>query len=105
MVLRLLFLLGGLLRATEPAPRCETGQETLGKAHRPKSPPSSLLPSLGDEQGKGLQLPGEGGRSCHSPLGGDQLFGNVQAASDETGAVDGKAGGGGALQQKNKSGT
>ncbi|XP_010020536.1 PREDICTED: carboxypeptidase Z [Nestor notabilis] len=31
MVLRLLLLLGGLLRATKPAPRCETGQETLGQ--------------------------------------------------------------------------
>ncbi|CAN8208091.1 unnamed protein product [Coccothraustes coccothraustes] len=31
MVLRLLLLLAGLLRATKPAPRCETGQETLGQ--------------------------------------------------------------------------
>ncbi|XP_013034603.2 carboxypeptidase Z [Anser cygnoides] len=31
MVLRVLLLLTGLLRATEPAPRCETGQETLGQ--------------------------------------------------------------------------
>lgn len=36
MVLRLLLLLGGLLRATEAAPRCETGQETLGKANHLK---------------------------------------------------------------------
>lgn len=35
MVLRLLLLLAGLLRATKPAPRCETGQETLGKANHP----------------------------------------------------------------------
>lgn len=50
MVLRFLLLLGGLLRATKPAPRCETGQETLGKADNPKSPPSSLLPSPGNKE-------------------------------------------------------
>lgn len=55
MVLRLLLLLSGLLRSTEPAPPCETGQETLGKANLPESP-SSLLPSPGDEQSKGLLL-------------------------------------------------
>lgn len=38
MVPSLLLLLTGLFRATEPAPRCETGQETLGKANHPKSP-------------------------------------------------------------------
>lgn len=95
MVLRLLLLLGGLLKATEPAPRCETGQETLGKANHPKSPPSSLFPSPGDEQSKGLQLRGEGGRSCPCPLemrGSAQLFGNLQTASDETGVVLGKCG-------------
>ncbi|RMC14387.1 hypothetical protein DUI87_09482 [Hirundo rustica rustica] len=39
MVLRLLLLLAGLLRATKPAPRCETGQETLDQPEAVSSHP------------------------------------------------------------------
>lgn len=93
MVLRLLLLLSGLLRATKPAPHCETGQDTLGKANHPKSSPSSLIPSLGGEQSKGLQLQDEGGGSCHSPLETrGRVFGTLQSASDETRVVLGKRG-------------
>lgn len=87
MVLRVLLLLTGLLRATEPAPRCETSQETLGKDNHPKSPLSPLFPSTADEQRKRLRLQDKRG-SYHPYLEmGVQLLGNLQHPCDENGVV------------------
>lgn len=105
MVLRLLLLLFGLLRATKPAPRCETGQETLGKANHPKSPPS-LISSPGDKERVPASRRGRQELSLSPRDEGDQLFGNLHNAGDETGVVFGRYGWEGgrcvALQQKNK---
>lgn len=106
MVLRLLLLLGGLLRATKPAPRCETGQETLGKANHPKSPPSSLLPSPGDKLRVPAPRRGKQELSLSPRDEEDQLFGSRHTAGGKTGVVLGKHGWEGgrcvAVQQKNK---
>lgn len=109
MVLRLLLFLTGLLRATEPAPRCETGQETLGKDNHPKSSLSLLLPSSADEQRKKLRFQDKRGRRCHPHLemGGSALWESappspVMKLGLCLGSMDGKESSSMALKQKSK---